>query len=48
MVERVGKTANEISDDPDCTRIKLNGPHTGFIIEWGIGLSWMGYRAIHK
>ena len=22
MVERVGKTANEISDDPDCTRIK--------------------------
>jgi hypothetical protein len=32
-VERITKTANEMYDDPDCNRIKLNGQHTGFIIE---------------
>ena len=32
-VERIGKTANEICNDPDCYRIKLNKQHTGFIIE---------------
>jgi hypothetical protein len=32
-VERIGKTANEICNDPDCNRIKLNEQHTGFIME---------------
>jgi len=32
-IERIGKTANKICDDSDNNRIKLNGPHTGFIIE---------------
>lgn len=32
-IERIGKTANKICDDSHCNRIKLNGPHTGFIIE---------------
>jgi hypothetical protein len=36
-LERIGKTANEICDDPDRNRIKLktsdNGRHTGFLIE---------------
>ncbi len=31
--ERIGKTANKICDDSDNNRIKLNGPHTGLIIE---------------
>ena len=31
--ERIGKTANEVVDDSDNNRIKLNGPHTGLIIE---------------
>jgi hypothetical protein len=30
-VERRGKTANEICNDPDCNHI--NEQHTGFIIE---------------
>jgi hypothetical protein len=32
-VERIGKTANEICNNPDGNRIKLNEQHTGFIIE---------------
>ena len=32
-VERLGKTANEICDDPNYNRIKLNKEHTGFIVE---------------
>jgi hypothetical protein len=32
-VELIGKTANEICDDSDGNRVKLNGQHTGFIIE---------------
>jgi hypothetical protein len=36
-VERIGKAATEICNDPDYDRIKLktsdNGQHTGFIIE---------------
>lgn len=32
-VERIANTANEICDDSDGNRIKLNGQHTGFIIE---------------
>lgn len=32
-IEPIGKTANKICDDSDNNRIKLNGPHTGFIIE---------------
>jgi len=36
-VERIGKIANEICNDPDYNRVKLktsdNGRHTGFIIE---------------
>ena len=31
--ERIGKTANKICDDSDNNCIKLNGPHTGLIIE---------------
>ena len=30
-VERIAKTANEICDDPDNNRIKLNGQHNGLI-----------------
>jgi hypothetical protein len=37
LVERIGKTANGICNDPACNRVKLktsnNGQHTGFIIE---------------
>jgi hypothetical protein len=32
-VERIANTANEICDDSDGNRVKLNGQHTGFIIE---------------
>jgi hypothetical protein len=32
-VERMGKTAYEISNDPARNRIKLNEQHTGFILE---------------
>lgn len=32
-VERIGKTAKEICNDPDFNRIKLNGQHRGFILE---------------
>jgi hypothetical protein len=32
-IERIAKTANEICDDPDDNRIKLNEQHIGFIIE---------------
>jgi hypothetical protein len=32
-IERLAKTANEICDDSDGNRVKLNGQHTGFIIE---------------
>jgi hypothetical protein len=32
-IERITKTANEICDDPDGNRIKLNEQHTGLIIE---------------
>jgi hypothetical protein len=51
-VERIGKTANEIYDDPACNRIKLNGQHTGFIIESNdagvLGLSRLGYRTTSR
>lgn len=42
-VEIIGKTANEICNDPDCNRI--NEQHTGFIVKsndagyWGC-LGW--------
>ena len=32
-VERIGKTAYEICNDPARHRIKLNEQHTGFILE---------------
>ena len=32
-VERVGKTANEICNNPDGNRIKLDEQHIGFIME---------------
>ena len=32
-VERIGKTAYEICNDPARDRIKLNEQHTGFIVE---------------
>jgi hypothetical protein len=32
-VERIANTANEISDDSEGNRIKLNGQRTGIIIE---------------
>jgi hypothetical protein len=32
-VERIGKTANEICNDPDGNRIKLNEPQRGYIVE---------------
>jgi hypothetical protein len=31
-IERIGKTANKICDS-DNNRIKLSGPHTGFVVE---------------
>ena len=33
MIEQIAKTANDICDDPECNRIKLNGQLTGLIIE---------------
>jgi hypothetical protein len=33
-VERIGKTAYEICNDPARDRIKLNEHHTGFIVEF--------------
>jgi hypothetical protein len=44
-VERIGKTANEIYDDPACNHIKLNGQHTVLslnlmtLVHWGC-LGW--------
>ena len=36
-IKQIGKTANEICNNPDCNRIKLktsdNGQHRDFIIE---------------
>jgi hypothetical protein len=32
-IERIGKTAYEICNDPALDRIKLNEQHTGFILE---------------
>jgi hypothetical protein len=32
-IERLGKTTNEICNNPDGNRIKLNEQHTGFIME---------------
>jgi hypothetical protein len=32
-IERIGKTANKKCDDSDNIRIKLSGPHTGFVVE---------------
>ncbi len=45
-VERIGKTAYEICNDPARNRLKLNEQHTGFIMESNetIGMAWMGYR----
>ena len=51
-IERIAKTANEICDDPDYTRIKMNEQHTGFIMEsndaGGLGcLGWAIERNIN-
>jgi hypothetical protein len=32
-VERIAKAANEICDNSDADRIKMNEQHTGFIVE---------------
>ncbi|MGI0043573.1 MAG: hypothetical protein ACRD47_07665 [Nitrososphaeraceae archaeon] len=49
-VEIIGKTANEICNDPDCNR--MNEQHTGFIVEsndaGALGLSRLGYRTTSR
>jgi hypothetical protein len=40
-VERIGKTAYEICNDPARKRIKLNDQHTGFIMESNDAEYWV-------
>ncbi|MGB7662990.1 MAG: hypothetical protein WBL67_09665 [Nitrososphaeraceae archaeon] len=44
-VERIGKTAYEICNDPARNRLKLNEQHTGFIMESNDAavLGWLGW-----
>lgn len=40
-VEKIGKTAYEIRNDPARNRIKLNDQHTGFIMESNMPWYWV-------
>jgi hypothetical protein len=40
-VVRIATTANEICDDPEGNRIKLNEKYTGFIIEANDSSVWL-------
>jgi hypothetical protein len=44
-VERIGKTAYAMCNDPTRNRIKLNEQHTGFIMEFNdaAGLGYLGW-----